>query len=167
MNARSLGSPITISAPSLERMMSSIACRNSVPGAIAATAESTFGSRRGSTRAGWRTRPSGGGIRAPALSSLGWFCIDRCPRGFPKRPGFQNAKFAPNFGFARGHGGLDPELGAFLEPPLRLGRRPQPAREADLAECRELRLHRFSLCRGDDCGRDREVGTRLVDRSEE
>src|SRR5436190_23981833 len=136
MNERSEGSPITISAPSRDRMMSSIPCLSSVPGAIRATAASSLESSRGSVWVGWRMRPSGGGIRA-VLSSVGLFSIDRRPCGLSERFCFENAYFATNGGFRlagafRDDRAGDPELPAFLQPPFRLGRRPQAAGEADL-----------------------------------
>ena len=56
-NESSFGSPMTISAPSRERMMSSIPWRSSVPGAIRWSAASSSGSRRGSSSDGVRVKP--------------------------------------------------------------------------------------------------------------
>src|ERR1051326_1571160 len=167
MNDSSEGSPITISAPSRERMMSSIPCLSSVPGAIRPTAVSSFESRRGSVWAGWRMRPSGGGIPA-VLSSFGLFSIDRCSCGLSERLGFEYAYFATNAGLGlagalRDDHAVYAELAALLQPALRLGRGPQAPREADLAEGRELRLQRRALCCGDDREGDREIRPRLVD----
>src|SRR4051812_41841391 len=145
--ASSAGSPIRISAPSLERMMSSIAERSAVPGAILPTAARIFESRRGSCCVGCRTIPSGGGIRGSLLSWLGSLSIDPRLRSLAQRLCLEYAKFATNRGARRGDCRDEAELGAFLEPPLGLRRRPEPAGEADLAEGRELRLHGRALRR--------------------
>src|SRR4051794_4318456 len=104
---------MTISAPSCERMMSSIPCRSSVPGASRATDASRRGSRRGSSSDGERVNP-----RIPCLSPLSGIQarLDR----LSQRVLLLHVEFATNCGA----GGDDDvgyaKLGALLEPPLRL-----------------------------------------------
>src|SRR6478609_2972013 len=162
-NESSFGSPITIRAPSLERMMSSIAERSSVPGAMRPTAARIFASRRGSCCVGCRTIPSGGGIRGSVLSWLGSLCIDPRLRSLAQRLCLEYAQCATNRRAGRGDRRDEAELVAFLEPALGLRGRPEPAREADLAEGRDLRLDGRTLRSGDDCEGDGQVGARLVD----
>src|SRR6266513_2143058 len=162
MNESSEGSPITISAPSRARMMSSIPCLSCVPGAIREIAVSTFGSMRGSSSAALRGKPSGATGRRSCLSALG--SVDIEPR--PYRPAqslrFEHAEFA-----IRRSGGGDnlpePELRALFEPTLGLGRGPQPAREPDLHERRRGLLDSGAPCSRRDRKRYGEVGARLID----
>src|SRR4051794_14570001 len=127
------------------------------------TAERIFESRRGSCWVGCRTIPNGGGIRGSVLSWLGSLRIDPRLRSLAQRLCLEYAKFATNRSAGRGDRRDEAELGAFLEPPFGLRRRPEPAGEADLAERRELRFDRRALRRGDDRQRDRQVGAGLVD----
>src|SRR5436190_22566285 len=109
----------TISAPSRERMMSSIACRSSVPGAMRASASRSWESRRGSSSDGVRVKPRADCASRRSLGGvllLGSVCIecglDRLPEGLR----FEDAQFATSGGRSDGHdGGGQPELRAFLE----------------------------------------------------
>src|SRR3954463_3729844 len=118
---------MTISAPSCERMMSSIPCRSSVPGARRAIDASRRGSRRGSSPDGDRVNP-----RIPCLSPLSG--IQARLNRLSQRLLLLHVEFATN----RGSGGDDDidqaELRALLEPPLSLCRRSQAPGQADLAE---------------------------------
>src|SRR5207248_6725485 len=84
-------------------------------------------------------------------------------RSLAQRLCLEYAKFATNRRAGRGDRRDEAELGALLEPALGLRGGPETAREADLAEGRDLRLDRGALGRGDDRQRDRQVGAGLVD----
>src|SRR3954471_6573034 len=125
---RASGSPITISAPSCERMMSSIPCRRSVPGATRAIEPSRRGSRRGSSSDGERVKPSVPGCLS-ALSGI----ESRLDRVL-QRVVLLYAEFATRGGPRRDQDAFEAELRAFLQPPFCLSRRPEATGEADLAE---------------------------------
>src|SRR6266446_7939148 len=121
-------------------MMSSMPWRSSVPGATRAIDASRRGSRRGSCSDGERVKPS-----VPAcLSPLSGIepRLDRVPQ----RVVLLHAEFAMRGGSRRDDDAIEAELRAFLQPPLGLGRGPQPARETDLAEGCEAVSDRRSLC---------------------
>src|SRR4029453_13007269 len=148
---------MTISAPSCERMMSSIPCLSSVPGATRAIDASRRGSRRGSSSDGERVKPSVPGCLSP-LSGI----EPRLDR-MPQRVVRFYAEFAMRGGSRRDDDAIEAELCAFLQPPLRLGRGPQAAGETDLPERSELVSDRNALCSRSDRERDCEVGAGLVD----
>src|SRR3954453_21051557 len=123
-----------MSAPSLERMMSSMPERSSVPGAMRAIASSSWALRRGSSSEGVRVKP-----RSTALPSrLGllpfFWATDSHSDRSTDRVGLVHAKFAMG-GRApcRDHHG-EAELRAFLEAALGLCSRSQSSGQADLAE---------------------------------
>src|ERR1043166_2263407 len=100
---------MTISAPSCERMMSSIPCRSSLPGAPRAIEASRRGSRRGSSSDGERVNPS-----VPAcLSPLSGIepPLDRVSQ----RVVFLHVEFATRGGSRRDHDTIEAQLHAFLE----------------------------------------------------
>src|SRR6478672_1379814 len=102
---------MTIKAPSCERMMSSIPCRSSVPGARRAIDASRRGSRRGSSSDGERVNP-----RIPCLSPLSGIQarLDR----LSQRPLLLYVEFAMSGG-AGGHDYVgQAELRALLHAPL-------------------------------------------------
>src|ERR1041385_6047147 len=122
---------MTISAPSCERMMSSIPCRSSLPGATRALEASRRGSRRGSSSEGERVNPS-----VPAcLSPLSGIepRLDRVSQ----RVVLLHLEFATRGGSRRDHDAVEAELRAFLQAPFGLGRGPNAARKADLTESGE------------------------------
>src|SRR5581483_7614957 len=126
--------PITISAPSWERMTSSTAWRSGVPGAIVWIAVSRFGSRRGSSSEGVRVKPSSG---CCFVVSFGSFCgIESDLDRLAERLRFRDLQFAMARGAFRDNGPAEAELGGLLQAPLGLGRLPEAAGEADLAERR-------------------------------
>src|ERR687885_2733854 len=161
--ARSCGSPMTIRAPSRERMMSSIPWRSSVPGAIRSIAARSFGSRRGSSSEGVRVKPSG---TVPRSSRLAVFSSDRIePRAnrLPERLHLLHAQFATS-GRARRRDDLrEPELRALLEAPLALRGGSEATGEADLAEGGDALPHRRAARGRGDRKRDSQVRSRLVD----
>src|SRR4051812_32463497 len=161
MNESSLGSPITIRAPSRARMMSSIPCLSGVPGAILAIALRRIGSIRGSSSAALRGKPSGAaGLRC--FSVLGSVAIQPRPDRASQCLGLENAYFA-----TRGAGGSDnlsePELRALLQTAVGLRGGAQATRQADLAEGGRAVLHGRTAGRRRDRERHREVRARLVD----
>src|SRR5437764_13628445 len=160
--ARSCGSPTTISAPSRERMMSSIPWRSSVPGAMRSIAASSFGSRRGSSSDGVRVKPSD---EVPRSSRLGVFSsssIEPRADGLPQRLHLLHVQFATRGCARRSDGSREPELRALLEAPLALRRGTQATGEPDLAEGGDpFPYGRAARGRGDR-ERNGEVGARLV-----
>src|SRR5512132_475646 len=149
---------MTISAPSCERMMSSIPCLSSVPGATRAMEASRRGSRRGSSSEGERVKPSAPTCCLSALSGI----QSRLHR-VPQRLLLQDAEFATRGGSRRDDRGREAELRAFLEAPLSLGRWAKPSGETDLAERRDAALDRRSLSRRRDREGHCEIRPRLVD----
>src|SRR5205823_655716 len=112
--------------PSCERMMSSIPCRTSVPGAMRSIEASRRGSRRGSSSDGVRVKP-----RCLSVLSGDIECgPDRSAEGLVRF----DTQFATRRGSGRGDDCDEAELGALLEAAIDLGRRAQPAGEADLPE---------------------------------
>src|SRR6266852_4464533 len=108
-------------------MMSSIPCRSSVPGATRSIDASRRGSRRGSCSDGERVKPSVLACLSP-LSGI----ESRLDRVF-QRVVLLLVEFAMRGGSRRNDDAIEAELCAFLEPPLCLGGRTEPAGEADLA----------------------------------
>src|SRR5918911_1390951 len=128
------GSPTTISAPSRERMMSSIPWRSSAPGATRPIAFSSFGSRRGSSSDGVRLKPSSDAPRSSRLRVFSSGCIQTHSYRLPERLHLLDTQFATSGRLGRDDDRREPELRALLQPSLALRGRPQAAREADLAE---------------------------------
>src|SRR5688500_2479735 len=109
-NARRFGSPMTTSAPSWARMMSSMPERRAVPGATWLSAARRGLSFRGSARIEPRfDRPS-------------------------QRVGCLEANSATRLGFFRHDGFDDAELRALGQPSLGLRHRAQTTRQTDLSE---------------------------------
>src|SRR6266542_4273416 len=132
MNSSSDGSPITIRAPLRARMMSSIPCRSSVPGATRSIAASSFGSRRGSCSSGRRCTPAG--VRDRSSLCLPSVFNQPLPDRLPDRFRLCLAKFATKARTARDEDFREAQLGALLQPALGLGGGAQTAGEADLGE---------------------------------
>src|ERR671932_1064825 len=163
-NESAFGSPITISAPSCERMMSSIACRNSVPGAIVAIARRSLGSRRGSSSDGVRVKPRPPVMGALAACGLSVSCgiesgLDRAA----ERLRLEYAQFATGVRPGRNDDGADAELPTFLQAALRLCRRTQPSGEPHLAERGDAVADGDAARRRGDRERDGEIRAGLVD----
>src|SRR5918996_119922 len=113
--ARRFGSPMTMSAPSCARMMSSMPERRAVPGATWLSTARRVLSFRGSARIEPR--------------------VDR----LSQRVRCLQANFATRLGSVRNDRLGEAELGAFGQPPLGLGGRAQAPCQADLAEARNAR----------------------------
>src|SRR3954462_14405228 len=120
---------MTIIAPPWELLRSSMPCLSSVPGATGAIEASSRGSRRGSPSEGERVKP-----RAPTCCLSALSGIESRLHRVSQRLLLQHVEFATRRGSFRGYRDGEPELRAFLQPPLGLCRRPQPAGEADLPE---------------------------------
>src|SRR4051812_23963859 len=148
---------MTISAPSCERMMSSMPCLSSVPGATRAIEARSRGSRRGSSSEGERVKP-----RAPTCCLSALSGIEPRLHRVSQRLLLQHAEFATRGGSCRDDRDGEPELRAFLQAPLGLCRGPQPAGEADLPERGEPAADGRSLRRGRDRKRNGEIPTGLV-----
>src|SRR5262245_46424213 len=148
---------MTISAPSCERMMSSIPWRSSVPGATRAIDANRRGSRRGSCSDGERVKP-----RVPGSLSVLSGIEPRLDR-VSERVVLLDFEFAMRGGAPRGDDAIEAELCALVQPALGLGGRAQAAGEPDLAEGREAGPHRRRLGSRGNGQRDREVRARLVD----
>src|SRR5918911_1887736 len=123
-----------MSAPSRERMMSSIPWRSSVPGAMRSIAASSFGSRRGSSSEGVRVKPSNDAPRSSRLGVFSSCCIEPPADGLPQRLHLLHVQFATGGCAGRSDGPVQAELRALLEPPLALRRGTQATGEPDLAE---------------------------------
>src|SRR4051794_1423603 len=156
------GSPITISAPSCERMMSSIAIRSSVPGAIRAIASSSFGSLRGSSSAGARENPSGAPARS-GLVCLCSVCIQSGGDGAAEGLHLHHRNLAMRLRAGRNERGREPELRALLEAALLLRGDAQAAGEADLAESCGAGADGDAAGSARDRQGDGQVGAGLVD----
>src|SRR5436309_10035863 len=126
-NESASGSPMTMSAPSRERMMSSIPCLSSVPGATRAIDASRRGSRRGSSSDGERVKP-----RAPTCCLSALSGIEPRLDRVSERLLLQHLEFATRCGSCRDDRNGKAEFRTFLQAPLGLCRRTQPAGEADL-----------------------------------
>src|SRR5947208_16837951 len=113
-------------------MMSSIPCLSSVPGATRAIDASRRGSRRGSSSDGERVKP-----RAPTCCLSALSGIEPRLDRVSERLLLQHGEFAMRSSSSRDERDREPELSAFLQAPLGLRRRTEPAGEADLAECGE------------------------------
>src|SRR6186997_2366722 len=111
-NERALGSPMTRSAPSSARMMSSIPARSAVPGATRLRAERRIVSVRGSAR------------------------IEPRLNGLSQRFRCRQTHFATELGTFRHDRRGKAKLGAFGQPAIRLARRPKTTGQANLAEAR-------------------------------
>src|SRR3954451_14051087 len=146
---------MTISAPSCERMMSSMPCLSSVPGATRAIEASSRGSRRGSSSEGERVKP-----RAPTCCLSALSGIESRLHRVSQRLLLQHVEFATRRGSCRDYRDGEPELRAFLQPPLGMCRRPKPAGEADLPERGERAADGLSLRRRRDRKLHAEVATR-------
>src|SRR6266478_499871 len=120
-------------------MMSSMPWRSSVPGATRAIDASRRGSRRGSSSDGERVKPSVPACLSP-LSGI----ESRLDRVF-QRVVLLHVEFAMRGGSRRDDDAIEAELRAFLQPPLGLSGRPEPAGEADLPESGEPASDRRSL----------------------
>ena len=136
--ARSLGSPITMSAPCWARMMSSIPALSAVPGATAPSADRSLLSLRGSA-------------------------LTQChPDRVLERRRRPNANLAMRGDAFRSDGLAEAELRALRQAALGLRGGPEPTGQADLAEAADARPQPGSTGgRGDRHG-DAEVGARLT-----
>src|SRR5919106_2314090 len=142
MNERSEGSPTTIRAPSLARMMSSRPWRSSVPGAIREIAARSFGSSRGSAD-GVRVKALGESRVLPSrLGCLGLVCTEPRCDGLPKRVRLEDSQFAICVRAGRNERSAEAQLRALVNPALSLHRRTEPSREADLRKRREPLIDR-------------------------
>src|SRR3954469_23484240 len=120
-------------------MMSSTAWRIGVPGAIVSIAASSCRSRRGSSSDGVLVKPNSGCGFVVSLCSFG---IEPRLDRLSQRLGRVDTQCATSGGTGRGDDRGEPELAALLEPPVRLGGLPEPARETDLAEGGRAAPHR-------------------------
>src|SRR5437868_14609820 len=126
---------MTMSAPSCERMTSSTACRNGVPGAIFSIAARSAASRRGSSSEGVRVNPSSPSRSAlrSLVSLVGSVVIESRPDRLAQRLGLRYLECAMGRGADRGDDEPEAQLRALVEAPLGLRCGPEAAGEADLA----------------------------------